>query len=353
MGSVTQPTRTRPDAPPILAIKDLRTSFFLDEGEVHAVDGVSLRLAEGGTLGLVGESGCGKSITGRSILQLVSGRGRVVGGEILLHRDGGVTDLAKLDPRGEEIRRIRGNEIAMVFQEPAAAFSPVYTIGRQIIEAIQVHNDLSKRDARQRAIELLGKVGIPQPGRAVDRYPFELSGGMLQRAMIAMALSCEPSILIADEPTTALDVTIQAQILALLKHLQDETGMSIIIISHNMGVIAEMADHVAVMYLGRVIEEAPLGDLFDNPRHPYTQALLRSVPMVSEEGRTELESIRGTVPGPYAVPTGCPFHPRCDAFMAGTCEVRVPELFPVGPDHRAACFLYPPAATSGGDRDDS
>jgi peptide/nickel transport system ATP-binding protein len=358
MASVTQPTPTRLDdspaapapdggAAPILEIRDLRTSFFLDEGEVRAVDGVSLTVPAGGTLGVVGESGCGKSVLARSILQLVSGAGRIVGGEILFHDGAEVVDLARLNPRGERIRRIRGRNIAMIFQEPTASFSPVYTVGRQIVEAIQVHNDLSKRDARDRAIRLLGNAGIPQPARAVDRYPFEMSGGMLQRAMIAMALSCEPRMLIADEPTTALDVTIQAQILRLLKQIQAETGMSIIIISHNMGVIAEMADQVAVMYLGRVVEEAPAWDLFDAPHHPYTQALLRSIPVVSDRPGARLQSIAGTVPNPYDTPPGCRFHPRCEAFMSGVCDAREPVLFEVALRHRAACFL---AEGDGDDR---
>ena len=343
------PTLTRPDQedghprpggqPPILSIRNLKTTFFLDEGQVRAVDDVTLTLEKGATLGVVGESGCGKSVTARSVLQVVGAGSRIVGGRILFHRDSVVLDLASLDPRGPEIRAIRGGDIAMIFQEPMAAFSPVYTIGRQIIEAMVVHTGLAKKPARDRTVELLARVGIPHPKRTVDQYPFELSGGMLQRAMIAMALSCDPEILIADEPTTALDVTIQSQILELLKSFQEETGMSIMLISHNMGVIAEMADTVAVMYLGRVIEEAPVWDLFDNPRHPYTRALLESIPMVEEKVQTRLKSIKGNVPNPYAIPKACRFHPRCDSFMGGTCDVRSPALMEVGPGHRAACFL--------------
>jgi peptide/nickel transport system ATP-binding protein len=215
----------------------------------------------------------------------------------------------------------------------------VYTVGRQIAETMRVNHAMSKRAAHQRTGELLGRVGIAQPRRVADRFPFEMSGGMLQRAMIANALSCEPAILIADEPTTALDVTIQAQILALLKSIQAETGMSIMIISHNMGVVAEMADHIAVMYLGRVVEEAPLWSLFDEPRHPYTRALLRAIPVVMEEPIGRLESIKGNVPSPYAVPSGCSFHPRCAEFVAGTCELAEPTLVDIAPGHRAACFL--------------
>lgn len=324
---------------PILEVKHLKSHFFLDEGVVRAVDDVSLTLRQGTTLGVVGESGCGKSVTARSILQIVGAGGRIVSGDILFHRNGEVLNLAKFDAKGADIRRVRGSDIAMIFQEPMAAFSPVHTVGRQVVEAIQLHTDLSKHQARARTLELLERVGIPQPKRAIDQYPFELSGGMRQRAMIAMALSCDPAILIADEPTTALDVTVQAQILALLRNIQEETGMSIIIISHNMGVIAEMADEVAVMYLGRVIEEGSLWDIFDDPKHPYTQALLRSIPMVEETVTTRLQSIKGNVPNPYAFPSGCRFHPRCDFFMEGTCDVRDPSLMEVSASHRAACFL--------------
>jgi peptide/nickel transport system ATP-binding protein len=332
------PARSTPGRT-LLEIRNLSVSFFLDEGVVHATQDVSLTLAAGSTLGLVGESGCGKSVTARAIMRLLASSSKIVGGQILLHRDGETVDIASLNPRGEEIRRIRSNEIAMIFQEPMAAFSPVYTLGNQIAETIRANTRLSKHDALDRAVELLRKVGIPLPERAVNRYPFEMSGGMLQRAMIANALSCEPEILIADEPTTALDVTIQAQILALLKDIQAETGMSIVIISHNMGVIAEMADQVAVMYLGRVVEEAPLWNIFDDARHPYTQALLRAMPTLAEEPKDRLEAIEGNIPSPYAVPAGCSFHPRCDAFMAGTCEVATPVLMEVAGQHKAACFL--------------
>ena len=349
MVCVTQPIHTQPDDDrglstamdegTLLEIRDLKAHFLLDEGVARAVDGVSLALKRGETLGIVGESGSGKSVTARSILQILGSGGTIVDGQILYRRNGQVTDLAALDPSGEEIRSIRGNDIAMVFQEPMTAFSPVYTVGRQISEAIRVHNQVSKRAARERSVELLRKVGIQQPERRVDAYPFELSGGMRQRAMIAMALACDPQILIADEPTTALDVTIQAQILALMKSIQEETGMSIIIISHNMGVIAEMADTVAVMYLGRVVESAPLWELFDNPRHPYTQALLRSIPTIEEEIEGRLESIEGTVPDPYHIPAGCRFHTRCKEFIAGTCDAEEPSLRKASPGHLARCVL--------------
>ncbi|MBI2938925.1 MAG: ABC transporter ATP-binding protein [Chloroflexi bacterium] len=323
----------------LLEIRSLKTYFFFDEGIVRAVDGVSLSLEEGQTLGIVGESGCGKSVTAQSILQIVGAGGRIVDGEILFRRNTEVVDLVRFKSTSEEIRQIRGRDIAMIFQEPMTAFSPVYAVGKQIAEAILVHTDATPREARERAIELLGKVGIPQPRRRVDAYPFELSGGMRQRAMIAMALACDPTILIADEPTTALDVTIQAQILDLLKSIQQEMGMAIMIITHNMGVIAEMADIVAVMYLGKVIESAPVWELFDHPRHPYTIALLKSIPMVEEEVKQRLESIKGTVPDPYNLPGGCRFHPRCGAYRPGTCDASEPPRVEVSPGHVVSCFL--------------
>jgi peptide/nickel transport system ATP-binding protein len=330
----------------LLEIENLKTYFFLDEGTVKAVDGVSLSLAKGKTLGIVGESGCGKSVMARSVLQIAGAAGKVVEGRILFRRDGDTIDVAQLSPTGESIRQIRGRDIAMIFQEPMTSFSPVHTVGKQIMEAILYHTTATKTEARERAIELLGKVGIPQPRRTVDAYPFELSGGMRQRAMIAMALAGDPSLLIADEPTTALDVTIQAQILALLQNIQRETGMAIMIISHNMGVIAEMADEVAVMYLGRVVEQASVWELFDHPSHPYTISLLKSIPLVEEEARERLESIKGSVPDPYATVPGCPFHRRCPSFMPGLCDVVLPVETPVAgnPAHTVRCHLFPGSA---------
>ncbi|ETW96061.1 MAG: ABC transporter ATP-binding protein, partial [Candidatus Entotheonella factor] len=268
---------------PLLSVRNLQTHFPLDEGTVIAVDGASFDLYPGQTLGIVGESGCGKSVTARSILRILDKPGRIVSGEILLRRHGDnghhdVVDLAGLDPDGQTMRTIRGGEIALVFQEPMTSFSPVHTIGNQMIEAIKLHRSVSKREARDIAIDLLRQVGIPLPGQRVDEYAFQLSGGLRQRAMIAMALSCHPSLLIADEPTTALDVTTQAQILDLMRSLQRDLGMAIMLITHDLGVIAEMADDVAVMYLGQVVESAPVDDIFHAPKHPYTQALLQSIP---------------------------------------------------------------------------
>ena len=327
----------------LIEIRDLKTYFFLDHGTVSAVDGVSCDIYKGKTLGMVGESGCGKSVTARSILRIVGARGRIVEGRILLH-DGEsgdeVVDLTSLDPTGKQIRAIRGKTIAMIFQEPMTSLSPVYTIGNQIMEAILLHQHVGKKEARNLAIEMLWKVGISKPQQRVDEYPHQLSGGMRQRAMIAMALSCRPKLLIADEPTTALDVTIQAQILDLMRKLQDEFGMAILMITHNLGVIAEMAEQVAVMYLGRLVEEASVDDIFHDPLHPYTRALLRSIPRGGKKTGIRLESIRGVVPDPLNIPPGCPFHPRCRSFIKGTCEKSIPPLWEVRPGHRVACHLF-------------
>ncbi|WP_106243648.1 ABC transporter ATP-binding protein [Allonocardiopsis opalescens] len=330
----------------LVELRGLKTHFFTDEGTVRAVDGVDLEIRRGRTLCVVGESGCGKSITARSILQLVEAPGRVVDGRILLRRggaDGGpgeVVDLAGLKPGGKEIRSVRGKDIAMIFQEPMTSLSLVHTVGNQMVEAIRVHNDVGKREARERAVELLGMVNIPNPGRLVDSYPFQFSGGMRQRVMIAMALSCDPGLLIADEPTTALDVTTQAQIMELLKRLQRELGMAIMFITHDMGVVAEMADDVAIMYLGKVVEKGPVDDIFHDPKHPYTRALLESIPKIGHRRRERLRSIKGIVPDPANRPAGCVFHTRCDAFMPGRCDATVPPPVALGPDRQVRCLLY-------------
>jgi len=330
---------------PLLSVRNLQTHFPLDEGTVIAVDGASFDLYPGQTLGIVGESGCGKSVTARSILRILDRPGRIVSGEILLRRGGGdgsrdVVDLAGLDPDGVTMRTIRGGEIALVFQEPMTSFSPVHTIGNQLIEAIRLHRIVSKRAAREIAIDLLRQVGIPLPEQRIDAFAFQLSGGLRQRAMIAMALSCRPNLLIADEPTTALDVTTQAQILDLMRTLQRDLGMAIMLITHDLGVIADMADHVVVMYLGQVVESAPVDDIFHAPKHPYTQALLQSIPRMQTTTRERLASIMGTVPHPYARPSGCPFHPRCASFMAGVCDRREPTLQMVDANHGVSCFLH-------------
>jgi peptide/nickel transport system ATP-binding protein len=330
----------------LLSVRDLKTYFAQDEGTVKAVDGVSFDLYPGRTLGIVGESGCGKSVTARSILRIVDRPGRIVEGEIHFRRraaDGGrveMVELTKLDPNGGPMRAIRGAEIALIFQEPMSSFSPVHTIGSQIVEAILLHQQLDRRQARDKTIEILKRVGVSSPEQRVDQLANQLSGGLRQRAMIAMALSCRPSLLIADEPTTALDVTTQTQILELLRKLQQEDGMAIMLITHDLGVVAEMATDVAVMYLGRVVEQAPVDAIFHEPKHPYTRALLRSIPRIRSRTRERLSPIAGAVPHPYDRPPGCPFHPRCAEFMAGRCDREAPRLRPVADGHTVSCFLY-------------
>ncbi len=332
----------------LLELRGLRVWFPLAEGTVRAVNGIDFTINRGQTVGLVGESGCGKSLTARSILRIVPAPGRVEG-QILYHRkfhdgDAGeqvrVIDLNTLDPHGKKIRSIRGAEIALVFQEPMTSLSPIHTIGDQITEAITLHLRLSKEEARQRAIETLIRVGMAQPEQVLSKYSHELSGGMRQRAMIAMGLSCNPSLLIADEPTTALDVTTQAQILELLKELQSLLGMAIIHITHDLGVIAEMADKVIVMYLGTVVEKADVVDLFYEPMHPYTQALLKSVPKIGALGRQQLQPIKGMVPDPYTMPPGCPFHPRCPSSVPDLCDQQAPPLLEPRPGHQVRCCRY-------------
>jgi peptide/nickel transport system ATP-binding protein len=333
---------------PLLSVRNLKTYFPQDEGTVKAVDGASFDVHSGRTLGIVGESGCGKSITARSILRIVDRPGRIVAGQILFQRQtvadaadvDAMVDLTQLTSYGEEMRAIRGAEIALIFQEPMSSFSPVHTVGNQIIEAILLHQQVDKREARARAIDMLRRVGIPLPEQRLEAYAYQLSGGLRQRAMIAMALSCNPRLLIADEPTTALDVTTQAQILDLMRHLQQEYGMAIMLITHDLGVVAEMADDVVVMYLGRIVEQASVDEIFYAPKHPYTQALLRSIPHIRSKARERLASITGFVPHPYNRPPGCPFHPRCASFMPGVCDRREPELQQLDDKHAVSCFLY-------------
>ena len=330
---------------PLLSVRDLKVSFALDEGLVRAVDGTSFDVMPGQVLGVVGESGCGKSVTMRAILQLVERPGRITSGEIRFRRDSEVVDLARLPPRGALMRDIRGGEIALIPQEPMAAFSPVHTVGDQIIEAILLHSHrwqaskLGRGEARDITIGLFRDVGISMPERRVDAYSWQLSGGLRQRAMIAMALSCKPRLLIADEPTTAIDVTTQAQVLALLRDLQAKYNTAIIFITHDLGVIAQMASYVVVMYLGRVMEEGPVDEIFHAPKHPYTRALLRSIPGLYGKTRVALPVISGALPHPFNRPAGCPFHPRCPDVME-RCSAAVPSLKPVAPNQLASCFLY-------------
>jgi oligopeptide/dipeptide ABC transporter ATP-binding protein len=334
----------------LLEVRDLRVVFPLEEKEVAAVDGASFAIPRGKTLGLVGESGCGKSVTGLSLLRLVTAPGRIAGGEILYYRDGPRAkpiDIAQLPPDGDRMRAIRGGEIAMIFQEPMTSLNPVYTIGQQIAEAVVLHQRVGPREARERAVEMLAKVGIPAPRQRVDEYPHQLSGGMRQRAMIAMALSCRPSLLIADEPTTALDVTIQAQILDLMRELQEELGTAILMISHDLGVIADLADEVVVMYAGRLVERAPVEALFDAPLHPYTRGLMRSIPVLGSRSAAtpstdhpapRLAVIGGAVPSLGALPRGCAFRPRCAERMERCREA--PDLVSADVAREVRCWLH-------------
>jgi peptide/nickel transport system ATP-binding protein len=333
----------------LVEMKDLKTYFALPQGTVRAVDGATFDIYRGQTLGVVGESGCGKSVTAQSILRIVPAPGEICEGQILYHRQieseqgneaQEVIDLTELDPQGQEIRDIRGAEIAMIFQEPMTSLSVVHTIGNQIEEVIRLHQKVDVKVARSLAIEMLDHVGMPQPDRNIDEFPFRLSGGMRQRAMIAMALSCHPHLLIADEPTTALDVTTEAQILDLMRRLQSELGMAIMFITHDLGVIAEMAEEVVVMYLGKVVERAGVVPLFHEPQHPYTRALLHSIPKINTRSGGRLSPITGSVPDPYTKLLGCPFHPRCSQFMPGRCDVLEPPLIQVMPRHWVSCHLY-------------
>jgi peptide/nickel transport system ATP-binding protein len=326
----------------IVQVEDLKTYFYTLDGVVRAVDGVSLEIKPGETLGLVGESGSGKSVTAFSILRLLPLKtSRIVQGKILYDRGDGKPpiDLTTVDPGGSLIRSIRGNEIAMIFQEPLTSLSPVHTVGSQIAEAVELHQEVGKEEAREKAIRMLEQVGIPTPHQRFHEYPHQFSGGMRQRAMIAMALSCNPSLLIADEPTTALDVTIQAQIIELMKSLQDQLGMAILIITHNLGVIAETAERVDVMYMGKVMESGDVRTVFHRPLHPYTVGLMRSIPQLGRRVKERLTPIPGSVPDPFSVPEGCPFYPRCPAPKKPACKQDIP-LIEVEAGHTVRCTLY-------------
>jgi len=317
----------------LLSIRGLKTYFFTDDGTARAVDGVDFEISQGKTVGLVGESGCGKTVTALSLLRLVPiPVGRIVEGEIIFKNQ----DLLLLTE--PQMRRVRGNDIAMIFQEPQTSLNPVFTAGNQIIEAIVLHQKTSKREARRRAIELLHTVGMPSPELRVDEYPHQLSGGMKQRVMIAMALACGPDLLIADEPTTALDVTIQAQILDLLQGLQQEFGMSILLITHDLGIIAQLADEVNIMYAGKIVEHARAEELFGQPKHPYTKGLFESLPVLGAE-KKRLVTIPGLVPNPLNWPSGCRFHPRCP-YVMDICPQKEPPLKEIAPGRTAACWLY-------------
>jgi len=326
----------------LVDVKDLKVHFFTDDGVVKAVDGVSFHIDKGETLAVVGESGSGKSVTSLAMMRLIpSPPGKIVGGTMLFRgKDGKIKDLAKEDEAS--MRKIRGNDIAMIFQEPMTSLNPVYTVGDQISEAIVLHQGKSKKEALDQAAEMLDLVGIPEPRKRLGNYPHQMSGGMRQRVMIAMALSCNPSLLIADEPTTALDVTIQAQILELMNKLREEIGMSILFITHNLGVVAEMADRVVVMYAGRAVEEADVVPTFKKPLHPYTMGLLNSVPRLdlAATHQQRLEAIPGNVPNPLNLPSGCAFHPRCKFFKPGLCDADIPTLQDAGNGHMVRCVRW-------------
>ncbi len=324
----------------VIRVENLKTYFHTDQGIVKAVDGVSFSAKYRKVLGVVGESGCGKSITALSIMQLLpKPHGRIESGHIWFDRGGtdGVIDLAAVNPKSRLMQAIRGNDIAMIFQEPMTSLNPVYTIGEQIVEAVLLHQKVSKKEAWERAVEMLEHVGIPSPAQRVKEYPHQMSGGMRQRAMIAMALSCNPRFLIADEPTTALDVTIQAQILDLMSRLQDEHEMSIMMITHDLGVVAKMCDDVVVMYMGKIVERAEVRALFSNPSHPYTQGLMASIPTMGAR-KKRLDPIEGTVPEPFNLPAGCRFRPRCPRAME-ICGQEPPEV-KIAEGHEVKCWLY-------------
>ncbi|HLJ56998.1 MAG TPA: ABC transporter ATP-binding protein [Chthonomonadaceae bacterium] len=327
------------DDAPVLQVRGLKTHFFTDQGRVPAVDGIDLEIAQGRTLGLVGESGCGKSVTGLSIMRLIARPGKIVAGEVLLRGE----NLLKLPER--EMRVRRGGEIGMIFQEPMTSLDPLFPISDPIVEALRAHRRVTSREALKQATALLADVGIPDPERRIRSYPHELSGGMRQRVMIAVALSCRPAVLIADEPTTALDVTVQAQILALQRELQREHGTAILLITHNLGLVAENCDTVAVMYAGKVVERAPKRSLFRGPRHPYTQGLLRAVPRLDHPPKQPLVTIPGIVPNPLRLPAGCRFRARCP-WAIGKCAEEEPPLMAVGEAHASACWVQPEFAAA-------
>ena len=323
----------------LLGVRDLHTYFSTDEGFVKAVNGVSFEIKKESVFGVVGESGCGKSITAMSIMQLLpKPHGQIHSGHVFFRRgDKGVVDLARQDPTGSLMRSIRGNEIAMIFQEPMTSLNPVYTVGQQIVEAITLHQKVTEKEAWEMAEDMLAKVGIPIPRQRVREYPYQMSGGMRQRVMIAMALSCNPTLLIADEPTTALDVTIQAQILELMRRLQEEYRMSIMMITHNLGVVSRMCDEVAVMYLGKIVEHTNVRAIFHNPAHPYTMGLLNSIPKLGARG-SRLQPIKGVVPDPRAIPVGCSFRERCPEAM-DIC-IQAPPVIDIEENHSVRCWLY-------------
>ncbi|MBO6826241.1 MAG: ABC transporter ATP-binding protein [Sneathiella sp.] len=325
----------------MLKVENLSIAFRTDEGLIAPVQGVSFSVQKGKTLGLVGESGSGKSISTKALMRLLPGTAILGEDTKMTYRakNGEIIDIEKLAPNSRKTRHLRGGEIGMIFQEPMASFSPVYTVGNQMMEAIRLHRDMNKKEAREFAIEMLDKVGISNPAQRIDQYAHEMSGGMRQRAMIALTLSAGPQLLIADEPTTALDVTIQAQVLELMSDLQRDLGMGMIFITHDLGVIAQIADEVAVMYLGTIVERGPTRDIIRDPKHPYTQGLLEAIPKLDSLTH-RLSPVPGDIPSPHARPTGCPFHTRCTRKIEGVCDVKAPTEVDLGEGHAVACFLH-------------
>ncbi|MCX5986029.1 MAG: ABC transporter ATP-binding protein [Chloroflexi bacterium] len=325
----------------VIDVRNLHVEFHTSLGTVRAVNGVSLGVPRGKTLGVVGESGCGKSVTAFAIMQLVATPGVITQGEVVLHARGkDSVNLLTYAKGSDDMRAVRGRHIGMIFQEPMTALNPCYTIGNQIAEAILLHRTKDHAQADAMTLEILSRVGLPSPSRLMTTFPHQLSGGMRQRAMIALALSCEPDLLLADEPTTALDVTTQAQILDVMRELQEHIGMSIMFVTHNLGVVAQMCDEVAVMYLGRIVEQASVDELFDSPKHPYTRALMRSIPQLGSGRKGRLEVIQGSIPGQFSKLAGCQFHPRCPDAMPGICDVKSPSLLPSGDGAQVSCFLH-------------
>ncbi|TVQ23315.1 MAG: ABC transporter ATP-binding protein [Spirochaetaceae bacterium] len=324
----------------VIKVDNLRCYFHLDEGVLRAVDGVSYEIGPKKTLGVIGESGCGKTVAALSSLKIIPPPGRIVDGKILFSLDDTIVDISEMRPDGPAIRMIRGRHISMVFQEPMTSLSPVHTIGNQILEAIRLHRTPDAKQAREIALDMLDRVGINFPARRMGQYSYELSGGMRQRVMIAIALSCRPELLIADEPTTALDVTVQSQILELLQDLREEFGMAIQYITHDLGVIAQIAEDVVVMYLGKIVEKGTAADIFKSPQHPYTQQLLKSIPVIGTRHKKRLEVIKGSVPVPLNVEPECGFHTRCPLRIAGKCDKMIPAMTTLSDTHHVRCFLH-------------
>jgi len=331
----------------LIRISNLKVTFPLDEGTVQALDGIDLSIRKGKVIGVVGESGCGKSITARSIIRIIPSPGKIDEGQILLRTNIGspngeehIIDITQLDEDSEIMRKIRWGEVSMIFQEPMTSFSSYHTLGNQIGEAAMIHRHVTKEEANKLAIQMLDRVGIPNAPTRVNQYPHEFSGGMRQRAMIAMALICNPALLIADEPTTSLDVTIQAQMLELMRDLREDFGSSIMFITHNLGVIAQIADEVYIMYLGKIVEHGLVYDIFHDPKHPYTVDLLNAIPKITGLTKERLVAIEGSIPSPFERVSGCPFHPRCSQIIKGVCEKQLPPMTDFGNDHTAFCHLY-------------